>query len=234
MPAQHPVQRAILETLRRTTVGLRYRDMRPPDIENDLYNYHLRYLTRQGLVEKRAGTYRLNETGKKHLVELNPYHESNRFKMAALCLVINDDGHVLYQERIRQPFAGQKGLVGGGIMRGEPATAAAKRRLQEEAGLDADFKLFGLIRKIRFDSTGELYTDILFHVCTAHNPTGRLVEQNEFGKQFWLPIAQAASLEREQVMGSKQFADILDKLGSVYAKPTPAFYIEETYHHDII
>jgi 8-oxo-dGTP pyrophosphatase MutT (NUDIX family) len=212
---------------------LRYRDMRPPDIENDLYNYHLRYLTRQGLVEKRAGMYRLNETGKKHLVELNPYHESNRFKIAALCLVLQD-GRVLYQERIRQPFAGQKGLVGGGIMRGEPAVAAAKRRLQEEAGLTAEFTLLGLMRKMRFDKTGELYTDILFHVCMAHDPAGQLVAENEFGKQFWLPVSQAASLEREQIMGSKQFAAALEKLDSLQAQSSPAFYIEETYHHDII
>jgi 8-oxo-dGTP pyrophosphatase MutT (NUDIX family) len=231
--SQHPVQRAILETLRRTTLGLRYRDMRPTDIENDLYNYHLRYLTRQGLVEKRAGKYRLNETGKKHLVELNPYPESNRFKMAALCLVVAD-GQVLYQERIRQPFAGQKGLIGGGIQRGEPAVAAAKRRLQEEAGLKAHFTLLGLLRKMRFDSRDELYTDILFHVCIAQKTTGDLIEENEFGKQFWLSISEASQLERGQLMGSPQFAEVLDNLNTALSKQSPAFYIEETYHHDII
>jgi 8-oxo-dGTP pyrophosphatase MutT (NUDIX family) len=229
----HPIQRAILETLRLTSGSLRYRDMRPADIENDLYNYHLQYLTRQGLIDKRAGKYRLNETGKKHLIELNPYHESNRFKMASLCLALKD-GQALYQQRIRQPFAGQFGLIGGGIQRGETAVAAAKRRLFEEAGLHTGFTLLGLLRKMRFDSEGQLYTDILFHVCVAHDPSGELVAKNEFGRQLWLPVSKAAALERGQLMGSAQLAEVFDGLDATLAKPAPAFYIEETYHHNII
>jgi 8-oxo-dGTP pyrophosphatase MutT (NUDIX family) len=233
MQQRHPIQLAILESLRRSSAALRYRDMRPADIENDIYNYHLRYLTQQGLVEKRAGKYALNDAGKKQLVELNPYHESNRFKIAALCLVMQDD-RLLYQKRVRQPFAGQSGLIGGGIHRGETAVAAAKRRLFEEAGLAADFTLLGLIRKMRFDSQGDLYTDILFHVCVAHNPAGNLVEQNEFGRHYWLTAPEAAQVERRQLMGSAQFAQLLDNLPATLTQPPPAFYIEEIYHHNII
>ncbi|HUD11523.1 MAG TPA: NUDIX domain-containing protein [Candidatus Saccharimonadia bacterium] len=235
----HPLQRSILEHLRLSTDGLRYRDMKPAHVENDLYNYHLQYLAKQELVAKRGQRYVLSPRGKKYLIELNPLDESgqsSRFKLAALCLLTRGRGagmQLLYQHRGRQPFAGQRGIIGGGIKRGEPVTQTARRRLREEAGLTADFKLLGLMRKIHFDTNGELYSDILFHVCLSRDYEGDLVRENDFGSQEWVSLEEAIEIERSAMIGSKHLAEVLSCFRHEPGESIPLFYFEDTYHHDI-
>jgi 8-oxo-dGTP pyrophosphatase MutT (NUDIX family) len=236
---RHPIQLSIIEVLRVAPEGLRYARMRPEGIENDLYNYHLQYLLKQKLVEKHADKYTLSDGGKRYLMELNPLNEhgeSNRFKMASLCLVTRKTTkgtEVLYQQRVRQPFAGEWGLIGGGIHRGEPAIQAASRRLREEAGLFAEFRLAGLMRKIKFDKEGELYGDILFHVCVADKYTGELVAENNYGKQRWIPHEEAIKYELTSTIGSKRFAGMIPELISDKSKDLSLFYLEEFYSIDI-
>jgi ADP-ribose pyrophosphatase YjhB (NUDIX family) len=236
---RHPIQLSILEDLRVASDGRRYSGMRPAEIENDLYNYHLQQLVRHDLVQKRGDKYFLTETGKKHIVELNPISpegDSHRFKIASLCLLIDNAAgspKVLYQRRTRQPFIGEWGIVGGGWQRGELAVDAAGRRLVEETGLSATFSLFGLIRKRHFDPDGQLYSDILFHVCIASSYQGDLVPKNDFGEQIWVSLDQAITIESRGLIGSPQFAQILQRLKSIKPSAVPLFYLEETYTQDI-
>jgi ADP-ribose pyrophosphatase YjhB (NUDIX family) len=236
---RHPIQLSILEALRVAPEGLRYARMKPEGIENDLYNYHLQYLIKQGLVGKQSGRYSLTISGKKYLVDLSPLDgtgEANRFKLASLCILTKNTPkgmQLLYQQRLRQPFVGEWGLIGGGIKRGEPATQAASRRLREEAGLIGEFRLLGVMRKIKFDTQGELYSDILFHACLSTSYSGRLVRQNRYGTQQWVTLEQAIHLEQTQATGSKQLAAILRQLKTQDISQTALFYLEEFYHTDI-
>lgn len=236
---RHNTQLLILDRLRSATGGLRYRDMKPPGIESDLYNYHLQYLVKRGYITKEKGLYYLDATAKKYLIEFGELDrglERRNFKMASLCVVFREgtsEPEVLYQVRGRQPMAGQRGLVGGGIRRGESATAAAQRVLKQKSGLQGDFRLLGLMRKFRFDSHDQLYMDILYHLCVCTNATGELSLKNDFGEQYWVSIDEAAQIEREEVMGSSQLAEVLDQLKRTPPADLPLFYIEETYHHDI-
>jgi len=236
---RHPTQYMILDQLRRASTGLRYRDMKPADMESDLYNYHLQYLVKHGYVAKTDGLYYLDVSAKKYLIELGQLDEQlgrRNFKMASLCVVTREGEsglELLYQTRGRQPMAGQKGLVGGGIQRGELATQAAARVAKQKAGLDADFRLLGVMRKLRFDNDNQLYMDILYHLCLAAGHTGELAVNNEYGQQFWAPLDEAIRIEREETMGSSQLADILEQFRATSPAKIPLFYIEETYHHDI-
>jgi ADP-ribose pyrophosphatase YjhB (NUDIX family) len=232
---RHPVQHAILERLRVSTDGLRYASMRPAGIENDLFNYHLKYLVQGGLAVKVADRYRLTTAGKEQLIEQNPIDAggaSHRFKIASLCLVLKS-GRLLYQRRTRQPFLGEQGMIGGGLYRGELATDAAARRLTEEAGLTADFRLLGMLRKRHLDQDGRLYSDIIFHVCAAAEPGGRLVTRNEFGEHSWLTIPEAADVESRASYGSPQLARLLQRLPDTPFADIPMFYLHEDYHHEI-
>ncbi|MDB5178531.1 MAG: hypothetical protein JWN01_474 [Patescibacteria group bacterium] len=239
MTSRHPIQQAILECLRVASAGLRYTDMKPDDVESDLYNYHLQYLVKNQLVFKEDEKYFLTSSGKKYIIELNPLDEkgeSNRFKIAVLCLVIRESEQgpqILSQHRLRQPFAGQREFIGGGLRRGEPVLRAAKRRLGEEAGLSANFTLLGMLRKVRFDSQGLLYSDIIYHVCVADKYEGDLAVKNEFGLHTWLPLPEAARAEALETNGSKQFSQVLVQLAGQPFRDLPLFYIEEIYHHDI-
>ena len=236
----HSIQRSILSKLMTSPVGWRYRDMNVGAIENDRYNYHLQYLVQQGLIEKRSNRYLLSESGKRFVLNQQPIdilgQESDLFKLAALALVLRRKGsqlEVLYQTRLCQPFIGNQELIGGAIRKGEFIVEAAKRRLYEEANLVADFSLFGLVRKLRFDSGGQLYSDILYHICLAFDPTGELCHHNEFGRNAWLPIDAVILHEQTAPYGSQQFAMVLQQLKQKSAQAIPLFYYEATYRQDI-
>jgi ADP-ribose pyrophosphatase YjhB (NUDIX family) len=232
---RHRVQHEILERLRQSPDGLRYASMRPDGIENDLFNYHLKYLVQGGLAVKVADRYRLTTAGKEQLIEQNPIDHagsSHRFKIASLCLVLQD-GRLLYQRRTRQPFLGEQGMIGGGLYRGELATDAASRRLTEEAGLTASFRLIGMLRKRHRDPEGHLYSDIIFHVCATAAASGRLVERNEFGEHEWLTIPEAIAVENSASYGSAQYGELLGRLATTPVDQIPMFYLHEDYYHDI-
>ena len=187
----HPLQLQVLEQIRLATNGLRYSQMRPAEIENDLYNYHLKRLVTNNFIVKRENNYFLTVTGKKYLMELQPYEiqtgTTHKFKVAALALVVersNSSISVLYQVRRREPSRGAVEIVGGGIRRGESAADAAKRRLKEETGLEATFAVLGSIRKTRFDQNGSLYSDIWYQVCGTETSVGMLQKENSFGQNI--------------------------------------------------
>jgi 8-oxo-dGTP pyrophosphatase MutT (NUDIX family) len=238
LPVRHPIQQSILEQLRTAPDGLRYAAMRPAEVENDSFNYHLQYLVQSGLAAKSDQRYQLTDAGKRELIEINPVEDgvSQRFKVASLCLVMQDAGrglHLLYQRRTRQPFAGEQGMIGGGLYRGELAAAAARRRVFQEAGLKAEFRLLGMVRKRHYGRNGSLYSDIIFHVCVAEAATGKLIERNEFGEHRWVPLAEAVAIESRAHYGSAQLAEILPLLADRPAGDIGMFYFDEEYHYDV-
>lgn len=232
----HPIQTNILKRLVSSKTSLRYRDMKPAEIDNDLYNYHLQYLVKQHLLVKDLGTYGLSDEGKKYILETQPVDILNetvdKFKLAALCLLVVDN-NILYQTRSLQPFTGNKELIGGSIKKGEPVTIAAKRRLYEEAGIHAEFQLFGIIRKIRVDNEQNVYSDIIYHICIATDFTGQLIEENSFGNKHWLALDQAIHHENTASYGNKQFANVLQQLKATKQDNIPLFYFEDRSHQDI-
>jgi len=235
----HTIRLGILEQLKASPPGLRYSEMKPRHLENDLYNYHLQYLVKHSLVVKHDDAYDLTSKGKEFLIELNPISksgETNQFKVAAMCIIQRKAANtteLLYQYRTRAPFRNELEMVAGGLMRGEFALAAAKRRAKQEAGVSTDFRLLGLLRKIRYNQSGELYSDIIYHVCLSDDYTGTIADSNEFGKKTWLPLSAAAQAESDSLTGSKELAKVLLSAQKNGFIKLPFFYIEEVYDHDI-
>ena len=83
------IQRDIISRLKNADT-LRYSQLKPnQEIPNDLYNYHLKKLLSDGLVEKLDTGYRLSPQGKRHVADAHhTSDQSNRlFKFNALLVV---------------------------------------------------------------------------------------------------------------------------------------------------
>jgi 8-oxo-dGTP pyrophosphatase MutT (NUDIX family) len=198
-------------------------------------------LVKRGLVGRSHQDYRLSTVGAEFLMEGNPTNgagQTQHIKLAAMCVPLRTSPtglRVLGQTRNRSPFAGQQNFIGGGLLRGEPATAAAIRRLRQEAGLiAATSSLLGLVRKQYYDRSGRLYGDILFHVCSLQDVSGRLQRHNQFGDQNWRSLSEIIALERTAPQGSPQLATWLEGwAGSSSVFGRELFYFTEEYHQDI-
>lgn len=179
-----PIQKEILRRLLISEEGFRYSEMKPKDVESDLYNYHLQQLVKKELVEKVNDKYILTESGKLYIWDLKPLdpfgHEADKFKVAVNMILLRENNgvkEILFQLRTRLPFAGSKETIGRGIKRGESVLEAAERGFREETGLTADFHMIGTVRTIRKNSANELINDMFYHVCVAETYEGNLVKK---------------------------------------------------------
>jgi len=175
--------------------SLRYRDLKPEDTPNDLFNYHLKSLVSKEIVTKVPGGYSLSNTGQAYVADV--YHTSdpqfNRlFKVNVITIVSrtnNGTTEILTQRRNSQPSHGLVDVMGGTIIKGEDMLEGACRKLESETGLRADFKLLGIERR-RLYKSDELFSDVIFPICYADNHRGELIS-TEYGENFWVPIDEA-------------------------------------------
>ena len=199
----HGAQTAILrELLFRPKAG--YAELqRPTGLSSDHFNFHIARLVGLGLVEKLArGSYRMTNRGKEYANKLDTDHNTiERQPKSAVLLGVEKlvDGvpHYLFQERLKHPWYGFWGILGGKIRWGETILQCAARELLEETGLQADLRHRGIYHEHTFETeSGEMLEDKIFHVVHCTNPTGELIERFEGGRNVWLTETAARQLEK--------------------------------------
>lgn len=207
---------------------LRYSEARPVDTENDLYNYHLQFLVEKKLLTKKAGKYFLSNKGKRFVQRMDVKGTVKEyFKFSVLCYVvrqIKNKREILLQKHLRHPYFGDVLTISGKVHPGEKLEKAAKRKLKEETGLETEFEFLGVIRKIRRDKKRKLIEDTLYHICYGENPTGSLIEKNEFGENFWVDFDRAFQLQKKNITASEKSEHILRRIRD---KELDLFYFNE-------
>lgn len=233
MAIQNNVKRLILTQLLKSE-KLRYGDMHPDNVDNDLFNYHLQDLVKLGLVEKEDKLYSLSALGRHELAENNPMAldgtSVDRFKINVLTIVLKREGNelqVLMQRRKKHPFYNTVAVMGGVVNKGELLQEAASARLQAKTGLEGQFSLCGLWRNISYDQTGVLILeDILFHICCTDQYTGELLAVTESGENFWLSIDEAIQAHENHPGTFRMLAPFLKRLRQEDFHTMPLFYWE--------
>ena len=223
-----PVQDYIISRLKNADT-LRYRDMRPKDTPNDLYNYHLKALIVKKIVTKTAAGYSLSPHGERHVADVHhTSDQANRlFKINVITIVTRTrDGkiEVLNQRRHAQPSFGKVGVMGGTILKGEPVLLGAQRKLREETGLTAEFRMVGQERRMLYRDH-ELFSDVLFPICYADAYEGQETD-TEFGENFWVPIDEAIAHEKDPHDSIAAISKTLEAVREGAIDTLPLFYQE--------
>lgn len=170
---------------------------KPTGLTSDHFNFHMSRLVEVGLVEKVSrGTYRLTTAGKEYANKLDT--DSNtieRQPKVSVALIIERErnGKLEYvcQQRLKNPFYGFWGRLGGKVRWGESLAEAASRELLEETGLTATFEFHSLYHKRDYRTeTGELLEDKLFCLMYTRETTGELIVDFEGGHNEWLTQAE--------------------------------------------
>jgi ADP-ribose pyrophosphatase YjhB (NUDIX family)/predicted transcriptional regulator len=223
----HPIQLSILAKLLKS-IKLRYSEIKPHNIENDLFNYHLQFLVKSGLVDKSHLLYSLTNEGKQFVQNLDSQGKMYQlFRISVIPFVVrvvSGKREILLHRNLRHPYYGEVTSVAGKVLIGEKIESAAERKCKEETGLQCVFTLIGLIRKIRRDKKGKVIQDTLYHVCYGENPVGTLVSKNEFGENFWGSFTEALKYEKQNVTHSQKSAEIIKRIEN---KNLSLFYFSE-------
>lgn len=201
----HFIQEQILKKLIGSSEGLTYGQLRVRSIENDLFNYHLKVLVKQSLVEKREAKYTLSSKGKQFTEEVFPVGvirpKADLFKLYSHGIVIRKDSHdlqILNRKRTKQPFYGDKGILGESVRKGQDVKSALSVRLKSQAGVlvdPQDMKLAGVLRKITHDQDDTLFSDFIFNIFFCLDYTGKLDNSLDNGNVFWVGIDEAIKNE---------------------------------------
>mgnify|MGYP003431132126 FL=1 len=230
------IQNKIISKLKNAN-SLKYSELWPSKIPNDLFNYHLQFLVKKGFLEKSIKGYTLSKTGIKHVAD--PYVQKENaitslFKINVITIVsrkVNGKLEILNQIRKSNPSYGKVGIPGGVVLKGELIEPAATRKLKEETGLEADFKLVGCERRIMYKE-GEIFSDLMFPIAYSEKCKGELIIDSNFGHNMWVGIDQAIKNESAEYDSLQSIVKILKVIKKGKIKSMP-FLFEENIQSDI-
>ena len=205
----HPIQRHILKVL--TVIGeMRYRDLKPKEIDGNQFMYHLGVVIKKGYVKKVGILYLLTTDGKMYAdrAEFDTFIPRIQPKIVTMICCVNRKNETLLFKRTRSPVSNLVHLPYGKIHMGEPVKEAANRELKEKSGLEASLTHIGDIY-VRVYDGDELIANILHHVFIGKNPTGEILEKTVAGIPFWSKIEDVP--KKELIGGFKEIIEIIEK-----------------------
>lgn len=195
----HPIQTQILRELL-FMPSARFADLQKvTKLESDYVKFHIARLVEVGYVQKLDDkTYALSIAGKEYANKLDTDRNLiERQPKSAVILVLEHEGKLLVQERLKHPYFGFWGFPGGKIRWGETIMEAAARELEEETGLSADLLYRGVYHELtKSKETGEVLEDKIFQIVFGTNPRGELSAEFDGGRNAWLTLDEIRSKEK--------------------------------------
>lgn len=172
----------------------RYRDLKPKEVDGNVFTYHLKQLISDDLVEKRGLIYQLTPAGLRLADQLSLASFKPRIqpKIVTLLAVRNNRGDYLLYRRRRQPFRGLVGFPYGKLHLGESILSAAGRELREKTGISAELKHRG-DAYLNISKEAKPISFMLCHVFAGHDPVGQITEDSPIGSCFWAQITNPGS-----------------------------------------
>lgn len=202
------------------------------DLTSDHFNFHIKKLVESGYVIKTQSGYSLSAIGKEYANRMDT-DENEIEKQPKVSVVVvlerqhNGRREFMAQQRLKQPYYGFWGRLGGKVRWGESFEEAAKRELEEETGLIADFTYKMIYHKRDYKKeSGELLEDKVFVIMHADTFEGELIVDFEGGHNEWL--TQEEFMAKDKTFESaKDFIDLIDQNVPYFAKEY--YYDEHEY-----
>lgn len=163
----HPIQTHIVDMLISHEVA-RFRDMRPPKVDTNLYSYHLKLLQKNDFVDKTVDGYTLGIRGLAYAEYTSPtvFTAQKQPNVVIMMVIQNSNGDVLLFKRRRQPYINQWTLPLGEVYIDDSSIAmAAKREVSEKLQIENQIIQHAGDCYIRIQDDGVTIMSTLVHVC---------------------------------------------------------------------
>lgn len=159
--------------------------------DSNLVAYHLRKMEDEGIVQKYEDGYGLTDEGKK----LSAFIEGDTGGKAELptptvVVFVLQDGKMLAQERLKEPFYGTWGVVSGKINFGWNPVECAVRDLKEETDLVAHDAELRAIEFMKTYDEGKLLHHHLMYLVIVTKVSGTLKERTHKAHHEWMTVEE--------------------------------------------
>ncbi len=217
----HHIQKSIVYDLAFAD-SLRFSDLKPDDMENKAFTYHLKKVVKAGLVEKQDdGHYSLTMKGRR--VGKGALKKESRLLDRAYSILLlavrrsEDDSWLLYK-RQTQPLLGLTGFMQAQPLAEADTRSTAQQTCLEQTGLTTEFSVqgHGYFRVYR---NNELESFIHFTLLIGQNPQGQLLETAESAGYFW---QQTPNFESPDMLPNMQTLHRMCEAG-------PGSFVEATF-----
>jgi ADP-ribose pyrophosphatase YjhB (NUDIX family) len=138
MTLTHHIQKQIVSVLMYQKFA-RFRDLRPPKIDTNLFSYHLKLLQKNKFIDKTPDGYTLTQKGILYIdrVTTSTLDVRSQPKIITMLLVQNSSGDILLFRRRRQPYTNTWTLPYGKLhIDDQSLLQAAHREANEKLALD--------------------------------------------------------------------------------------------------
>lgn len=162
----HHIQKHIIDVLMYAKV-VRFRDLRPPKVDTNLFTYHLNVLVKGGMVDKVQAGYALSTDGLAYVDRVSTENKTIRTqpKIISMLVVQNSEGDILLQRRTKQPYIGTYTLPYGKLhIEDKSVLRGAQREAFEKLGLENPAMTHAGDCYIRVRVDSELISTTLAHV----------------------------------------------------------------------
>lgn len=183
----HHIQKNIVYTLAFSD-GMRFSELKPDELENKAFDYHLKKVIVAGFVTKSAdGLYRLTHEGKR--VGISAFRgKGDRLDQARSTLLLAirraDDGAWLLMRRKSQPLIGLRGLMNARPTAVQQIVDTAEQVCREETGLTGKFVAHGG-GYFRMYRAGSLESFIHFTLLVCNDIQGELRQNSSLAEYYW-------------------------------------------------
>jgi len=183
----HTVQLQILKELLFTPIA-RFRDLNNSGLTNDHFTFHLKQLIQDGLVEKAEDKYRLTIKGIEFAGRMDSeVVEIVRQPKLGVAVYVESEAKILLGQRKKDPNKGELAILTRKVVMGESLLETARKCLESETGLHAEFEQKGVMRVVK-RKEGEITVDVLFVCFKAIKISGTLLlETPESINQWYTP-----------------------------------------------
>ena len=216
----HHIQKKVINSLVETE-SARYSELKPDNVEGNVFAYHLQNLVKQDLILKNSdGSYSLTSTGK--LFGINGSLKNKDLLKQAhsiILLCIREGDSWLLRKRLVQPMYGKLGFMHGESLAGESINESAKRILDYRCGLNGEFSIKGS-GFICIKEKGQLVAYSNFTLIEVDNISGKLIKEDSHGQNIWY---ENPEFESEEMIPS--MFDIVNEL-----KKPGMFFLDKSYN----
>jgi ADP-ribose pyrophosphatase YjhB (NUDIX family) len=195
---EHDVQKAILLKLIHNPT-LSFNELWNKEGESNKFAYHINKMESDGLIAKSLeGKYALTAEGKKlsAFIEGDTGGRAEFPTLTIFQLVWRDDGRLLCQKRLKEPFYGMWGFVSGKQNFGWNILECAKRDLKEETNLDSGPYIIRGIEQVKTYEGGKLLFHHFLIAVETRNPIGELKVRSHKAEHVWMTPAEYKTMPR--------------------------------------
>lgn len=188
----HHIRRSILDKLA-TAEYKRYGELKPKNLDGNVFNYHLKSLIIDSLVHKNEiGYYSLTQTGRDYVV--HRHEDSSQNAHSIFLIVLKRRSEYLLRCRDVQPLIGYTGFIHGEPEVGADVIQTAEKRLHTKTGIkNVDLSIAGsaLIAQYRANEL-QSYS----HAIIVYGQTGQDIEvgSDATGHNFWADLGEVQML----------------------------------------